>query len=157
MRFGLPLFDADEVCLRYPQISDRYGHHCLTYIMLRKIGLYNCIRDEVCRFLFGGRFGLKIESLGFLPDKPDRRPADLLTIPSALCRQSSWHFLPRIAIDFTIISPFRMARGHLAREAIKTAQPSLPYKVPRASGFEPIIFEHTGEYNEEGKKILDSS
>ena len=89
MRFGLSLFDADGACLRCPQISDRYGPHCLTCIMIGKTGLYNCIRDEICRFLSRGGLGLKIEPLGLLPDEPDRRPADLLTIPSALCRRSS--------------------------------------------------------------------
>ena len=86
--------------------SDRYGHHCLTYIMIGKMGLYNYIRDEICHFLSGGGLGLKIESLGLLPDESDRRPADLLTIPSALCRQSSWHFLPRIAMQLILrLSP----------------------------------------------------
>ena len=84
--------------------------------MIGKTEFHNFIRDEICRFLSGGGFRLKTESLGLLPDESDRRSADLLTIPSALCRQSSWHFLPRIAIDFAVVSPFRMARGHLVME-----------------------------------------
>ena len=35
-----------------------------------------------------------------MPDEADKRPADRLIIPSALSRQSSWYFLPRIIIDF---------------------------------------------------------
>ena len=160
MRFGLPLFDADEACLRCPQVSDRYGHRSLTCIMIGKIGLHNCIRDEICRFLSGGGLGLKIEPLGLLPDEPDRRPADLLTIPSALCRQSSWHFPPRIAVDFAVVSPFRMARGPLATEDYATSK-----RLNRAThtrcreqgiGFEPIVFDHAGGMNEEGKRIVDS-
>ena len=125
-----------------------------------EINPHNCIRDEICRFLFGVRFGLKIESLGLLPDEPDRRPADLLTIPSALCRQSSWHFLPRIAIDFTVVSPFRMARGHLATEDYVTSKRLNRVIHARCReqgiGFEPIVFDHAGGMNEEGKRILDS-
>ena len=160
MRFGLPLFDADEACLRCPQVSDRYSHHCLTCIMIGKTGLQNCIRDEVCPFLSGGGLGLKIEPLGLLPDEPNRRPADLLTIPSALCRQSSWHFLPRIAIDFAVVSPFRMARGHLATEDHATTkrlnQATHTRCREQGIGFEPIVFDHAGGMNEEGKRILDS-
>ena len=160
IRLGLPLFDADEACLRCPQVSDRYGRHCLICIMIGKIGLHNCIRDEVCRFLSGGGLGLKIESLGLLPDEPDRRPADLLTIPSALCRQSSWHFLPQIAIDFAVVSPFRMARGHLATEDYTISKrPNRAAHIrcrEQGIGFEPIVFDHAGGMNEEGKRILDS-
>ena len=122
--------------------------------------LNNYIRDEVCRFLFGGGLGLKIEPLGLLSDEPDRRPADLLTIPSALCRQTSWHVLSRIAIDFVVMSPFRMARGHLATEDCIPSK-----RLNRAThtrcreqgiGFEPIVFDHAGGMNEEGKRILGS-
>ena len=88
MRFDLALVDVDEACLRYPQISDRYSRQCLIYIMIGETGLHNYIRDEFCHFLSGGGLGLKIELLGFLRDIPDKRPADLLTISSALCRQS---------------------------------------------------------------------
>ena len=156
----MPLFDADEFCLRYPQASDRYGRHCLPCVIIGKTGLHNCIRDEVCRFLSGGGLGLKIESLRFLPDESDRRPADLLTIPSALCRQSSWHFLPRIAIDFVVVSPFRMARGHLATEdhiPIKRLNQAAHVRCREQEiGFEPIVFDYAGGINEEGKRILDS-
>ena len=65
---------------------------------------------------------MKIDSLGFLPDESDRRSADLLIIPSALCRQSSWHFLPRIAIDFAVVSPFRITRGRKAIEDYATTK-----------------------------------
>ena len=30
IRLGLPLFDIDEICPQYPQISDQYDHHNLT-------------------------------------------------------------------------------------------------------------------------------
>ena len=147
--------------MRYPQVSDRYGHHYLIYIMIGKTGLHNWIRDEICRFLSRGGFGLKIEPLGLLPDEPDRRPADLLTIPSALCRQSSWHFLPRIAIDFAVVSSFRMARGHLATEDYATSKRRLTRAThtrcrEQGIGFEPIVLDHVGGMNEEDKRILDS-
>ena len=103
---------------------------------------------------------MKIESLGLLPDEPDRRSADLLTIPSALCRQSSWHFLPRIIIDFAIFSPFRMARGHLATEDHATTKwfnrATHTRYCEQGIGFESIVFEHAGGMNEEDKRILDS-
>ena len=44
------------------------------------MGLHNRIRDEICRFLYIGGRGLKIESLGFLSDEADAKPADFLTI-----------------------------------------------------------------------------
>ena len=84
MRLGLLLFDTDETCLQYPQISDQYGHHNLMYIMIGKMGLHNCIHDEVYRLL-SRDLGLKFEPLGLLSDEPDRRPTDFLTIPSTLC------------------------------------------------------------------------
>ena len=127
--------------------------------MIGKMEIYNYIRDEICRFLSGGGFGLKIESLGFLPDESDRRSANLLTIPSALCRQSSWHFLPRIVIDFAVVSPFRMARGHLTTEEHATIwfkRAPHPRSREQGIGFEPIVFDHAGSMNEEGKRILDS-
>ena len=146
--------------MRCSQISDQYGHHCLACIMVGKTGLHNCIRDEVCRLLSGGGFGLKIEPLGLLPDEPDRRSADLLIIPSALCRQSSWHFLPRIAIDFAVVSPFRIARGRKATEDYATSkrlnQATHARYREQGIGFEPIILDHAGSMNEEGARILDS-
>ena len=78
MRFDLSLFDADEVCLRYPQNSDQYDHHCLTYIMIGKTELYNYMHDEVCRLLSKEEFRLKIDSLKFLLHESDRRIGDLL-------------------------------------------------------------------------------
>ena len=84
--------------------------------MVDKTGLYDYIRDEICRLLSGEGFGLKIEPLGFLSDESDRRPVDLLIIPSALCQQSSWHFLPRIVIDIAVVFPFRIARERKATE-----------------------------------------
>ena len=122
MRLDLLLFDADEACLRCPQNSDKYGHHYLACIMAGKTGLYTCIRDEICRLLWGGGFGLKIESLGFLLDEPDRRLADLLSVLSALCSQPSWYFLPRIVIVFVVVSQYRIARGRKAIEDIATTK-----------------------------------
>ena len=128
--------------------------------MMGKTGLYNYIRDEVRRLLSGGGLGVKIEPLGRLPDAPDRRPADLLTIPSALCRQSSWHFLPWIAIDFVVVSPFRAAREHLATEDYATtnrlSETSHARYLEQGIGFEPVVFDHAGGVNEEGARILDS-
>ena len=148
MRLGLILFDADEAYLRYPQNSDQYGHRYLIYIMNDKTGLDNCIRDEVCRLLSRGEFGLKIESLGLLPDEPNRRPTDLLTIPSALSRQSSCHFLPRIAIDFAFVSLFRIARGRKATEDYATTkrfnQATHARYREQGIGFEPIVLDHPG-------------
>ena len=66
--------------------------------------------------LSGGGLELKFDSLGLLSDEPDRRPIDLLTIPSALCQQSSKSFLPWIVIDFVVVSPFRVAKGYSAIE-----------------------------------------
>ena len=112
MRLGLPLFDIDEACLRCPQNSDHYDHHCLAYIMIGKTGLYNYIRDEVCRLLSRGGLRLKIESLGFLPDEPDRRPADLLTIPSAFRITRG----RKIAEDYAIIKRLDQATYARYRE-----------------------------------------
>ena len=126
--------------------------------MVGKTGLYNYIRDEVCRLLSRGGLGLKIESLGLLPDEPDRRPADLLTIPSALCRQSSWHFLLRIVIDFAIVSPFRIARGRKATEDYATIK-RLNQATHARCRDQEIIFDpmdHAGGMNEEDTRILDS-
>ena len=161
MRFELPLFDIDETNLRCPQISDQYDRHCLSYIMMKGMGFHNFIRDEIFRFLIGERFGLNIESLGFLPDESDRRrSADLLTIPSTLYHQLQWHFLFRIRIDFAVDSPFPMTRGHLATEGYAisprfNAVPHIRYR-EEGIGFESIIFDHAGNMSEEEARILDS-
>ena len=62
VRLALPLFDTDEASLRCPQISHRYGHHCLTCIMIGRTGSHNYICDEVCRFFVSWRTW--IETLG---------------------------------------------------------------------------------------------
>ena len=53
------------------------------------------IRDEIYRTLQGGNL------------QPGQRPADDLMIPTALYRQSIWSLMPRIALDISIVSPFR--------------------------------------------------
>ena len=98
---------------QYLQISDQYGHHYLTYIMIDIMEFYNYIRDEEYRLLSGG---LKFEFLGLLTDELDGNPIDLLIIPSTLCRESSWNFLPWIMIGIAVVSPFRTAKERSATE-----------------------------------------
>ena len=65
-----------------------------------------------------------------------------------------------IVIDFAVVSPFRMARGHLATEDRATTkwlnQAAHTRCREQGIGFEPIVFDHAGGMNEEGKRILDS-
>ena len=127
---------------------NQYGHHNLTYIKIGKTGLHNYIRDEIYRLLSGGGLGLKFESLGWLSDEPARRPVDILIIPSALCRQSSWNFLPWIAIDFIVISPFRAVKGRSVIEehvALKRRNQGTQARChEQGIGFEPVSFDHAG-------------
>ena len=45
---------------------------------------YNIYIIRKLFFVIGTNLGLKYEPLGLLPDEPDRRPADILTILSLL-------------------------------------------------------------------------
>ena len=75
--------------------------------MIGKTNLHNLIRDEVFRALWGGGLRVRREPTHLLPEDPARRPADILTVPTPLYRQSAWKHFGRIAMDFAMVSPFR--------------------------------------------------
>ena len=160
MRLGLQVFDGDEGCGMCPQVSDSWGHHCIACPMIGKTPLHNCVRDEIFRGLSGGGIGLKLEPSGLLPATPDLRPADILTIPTPLCRQSAWNFLPRVALDFAIVSQF-IAGGSVSNTERYAEQKRTNRQIQQRCheqgiGFEPIVFDYAGGLNVEGRRILDS-
>ena len=74
-------------CPRCPQSQDSFGRHTLACHMLGgKTILHNMIRDEIYRTLQGGKLDCKLEPNHLLPDLPAQRPADILTVPTALCK-----------------------------------------------------------------------
>ena len=87
MRLGRQIFEGDTACPRYPHSQDSFGHHILACHMLEgKSILHNMIRDEIYRCLQGGNLHCRLEPNHLLPDSPGQRPADILTIPTALYR-----------------------------------------------------------------------
>ena len=165
MRFGRQIFDCETACPRYPQPQDSFGHHILAYHMLGgKSILHNMIRDEIYRTLQGGNLHCRLEPNYLWPDSPGQRPADALTIPTALFRQSIWGLMPRILLDISIISPFRssnLGQGSLSaaksqaerkRRDRETAQRCHSQGI----GLEPLIFEYSGDLEMEGDRLLIS-
>ena len=79
--------------------------------MIGKTTLHNLIRDEVYLTLWGGGLGVSREPTELLPKDLARRPADILTVPTPMCRQSAWQHFNRIAIHFAVVSPFHLGTG----------------------------------------------
>ena len=165
MRLGRQVFEGDMACPRCPQSQDSFGHHTLACHMFGgKTVLHNMIRDEIYRTLQGGKLQCKLEPNHLLPDLPAQRPADILIIPTALCRQSVWGLMPKIALDISIVSPFRSS--DLGRESLSAAKARAENKRrDRATaqrchaqgvGFEPLVFEHSGGLEPEGDRLLTS-
>ena len=100
MWLGRQVFEGDTACPRCLQAQDSFGYHALRYhIFGGKSVLHNMIRDEIYRTLREGYLHCRLEPNHLLPDSPGQRPADILMIPTALCRQSTWGLMPRIALD----------------------------------------------------------
>ena len=109
IRLGLPAFSAEQACARCPQMLDIYAHHAVTCPMEgRKVRLHNQIRDAFFHCLLNVALGARFESEGILPTEQGRRPADVLFVPTPLCRQSQWALYPHIALDFAVVSPFKV-------------------------------------------------
>ena len=108
MRLGKAVFQVEMDCLRCPQSQDVFGHHTLTCHMVGgKTQLRNMIRDEIYRTLHIGGLRCKLELVGLLPDLPGQWPADVVTLPTVLYRQSTWGLLPRLALDISVVSSFK--------------------------------------------------
>ena len=45
-----------------------------------------------------------------------RRLADVLFVPTPLCRQSQWALYPHITLDFAVVSPFKVGEFQVATE-----------------------------------------
>ena len=120
------------------------NRHCLILYHNGKKGLQNFIRDEICRFWFGRRFRLKINHLRFLSMNPIR---DLLILGRFLPRYAINRygiFLSRIIINFTVVLPIGITRGHLATQEHTTSK-RLNQVIHTSCrnqgiGFEAIIF-----------------
>ena len=147
------------------QPQDSFGHHTLACHMLgRKSILHNMIRDEIYRTLQGGNLHCRLEPNHLLPDSPGQRPADVLTIPTALCRQSIWGLMPRIALDISIVSPFRssnLEQGSLSAAKFQAERKRRDRETAQRChsqgiGFEPLVFEHSGGLEPEGDRLLTS-
>ena len=165
MRLGRQVFEGDTACPRCPQPQDSFGHRIFACHMLGgKSILHNMIRDEIYRILQGRSLHCRLESNHLLPDSPGQRPADILTIPIALCRQSTWGLMPRIALDISIISPFRssnLGQGSLSAaksqaERKRRDRETLQRCHSQGIGFESLDFEYSGGLESEGDRLLIS-
>ena len=130
----------------------------------RKSTLHNMIRDETYRTLQGGNLHCRLEPNHLLPDSPGQSLADVLTIPTALCRQSAWGLMPRIALDISIVSPFRssnLGQGSLSAAKSQAERKRRDHKTvqryhSQGIGFEPLVFEYSGGLESEGNRLLTS-
>ena len=68
----------------------------------------------------------QIEPEGILPTEQGRRPADVLFVPTPLCRQSQWALYPYIALDFAVVSPFTVGEFQVATEKTRGLQVLMP-------------------------------
>ena len=115
------------------------------------------IRDEIYRILYIGGLRSKLEPVDLLPDLPGQRPADVMTLPTASCRQSTWGLLPRLALDISVVSFFKpQASGFETAERKRRNRQTAMRCPEQRLGFEPLIFEITGGLNPEGDRILSS-
>ena len=117
MRLGLSVFSAEQACARCPQMLDVYTHHAVTCPTEGgKVRLHNQIRDIFFRCLSNMTLGARLEPEDILPTEQGRRPADILFVPTPLCRQSQWALYPHIALDFAVVSPFKIGEFQVATE-----------------------------------------
>ena len=165
MRLGKAVFQVEMDCPRCPQSQDVFGHHTLTCHMVGgKTQLHNMIRDEIYRTLHAGGLRCKLEPVGLLPDLPGQRPADVLTLPTALYRQSTWGLLPRLALDISVVSSFKqqasgtetLAMAKMQAERKRRDRQTAMRCQEQGLGFEPLVFETAGGLDPEGDRILSS-
>ena len=109
----------------------------------------------------------QIEPEGILPTEQGRRPADVLFVPTPLCRQSQWALYPHIALDFAVVSPFKVGEFQVAAEkaqgiASSYAQTKRSHHATQERcraqgiGFEPVVFEMLGGLEAEAVRLCES-
>ena len=168
MRLGLPVFSAEQACARCPQMLDVYTHHTVMCPMEGgKVRLHNQIRDAFFRCLSNAALGARLEPEGILPTEQGRRPADVLFVPTPLCRQSQRALYPHIALDFAVVSPFKVGEFQVAAEkaqgiASSYAQTKRSHHATQERcraqgiGFEPVVFEMLGGLEAEAVRLCES-
>ena len=159
---------AEHACARCPQIMDVYTYHSITCPMEGgKVRLHNQIRDAFFRYLSTTALGARLEPEGILPTEQGRRPADILFVPTPLCRQSQWALYPHIALDFAVVSPFKVGEFQVAAEkaqgiASSYAQTKRSHHATQERcraqgiGFEPAVFEMLGGLEAEAVRLCES-
>ena len=99
-----------------------------------------------------------------MPDSSGQRPIDILTISIALWSQSIWDLIPRIALDISIILPFRssnLGQDSLSAAKSQAERNSRDHETTERCysqdiGFESLIFEYSGDLDPEGDRLLIS-
>ena len=162
IRFGLPVFSAEQAWVRCPQILDIYMYHAVICPMEGgKVRLHNQIRDVFFRYLSNAALGTRLEPEGILPTEQGRRSADVLFIPTPLCRQSQWALYPHIVLDFAVVSLFKVGEFQVAAEkaqgiASSYVQTKRSHHATQEQcraqgiGFEPVVFEMLGVFGGRG-------
>ena len=132
-----------------------------------KVRLHNQIRDAFFRCLSNAALGARLEPEGILPTEQGRRPAGVLFVPTPLCRQSQWALYPHIALDFAVVSPFKVGEFQVAAEkaqgiASSYAQIKRSHHATQERcraqgiGFEPVVFEMLGGLEAEAVRLCES-
>ena len=168
LRLGCFLFDDGSVCGRCHHPMDRYGYHCMSCMAGGdKVIEHNQLRNIIHNESRKAGCNPKAEVIGLLSDDLARRPADCLIIDVPELKQSGRQRYSRIALDFAVVSPFRVAI--LPQSSSKPLAAAAAYNDKKRQdkdtqqqcnnhniGFEPIIFESTGGIDKESAAVLES-
>ena len=133
---------------------------------------HNELCNTVHREASKANFRPELERSGLLanlgwPGVAGRRPADTLLVGGAALSVTSRRRLPKVALDFAVVSPFAVgAIRDASREVLATTKAYSERKRAHNNtqrmceeaniGFEPIVFEATGGLESEGAKVLTS-
>ena len=107
-------YPCDLVCLFSMQMKRACDILKIQIIIILLVYLISSMIGKMGFFISGMKLAIFIGRRPWDEDRTpgsDRRPADLLTVLSVICRQSLYHFLPRIAIDFLLNPPFGLEEG----------------------------------------------
>ena len=71
--------------------------------------LYSTIKNAAFRMASHAAARPVLEPMGFLPDVPNLRPADVLLMSTPFGKRTTRRRFPRLALDFAVTSPFAQA------------------------------------------------
>ena len=115
MRLGIAIFETSLACSFCHQNLDPQGHHIMTCMGHgHKQLMRTSFRNVVYRLAQRARTQPKLEPIGFLPNNPQQRPADILITALPDIHIASWRKFPPLTLDCAITSPFQQQTQQIA-------------------------------------------